>query len=334
MSKRSPAGELAREYVARFPATENRQLAKMLCQDHPQVFYSLNQARTRIRYYRSAQGEHHRDAVAEKQFHTPKPRIPPSDAESWEPYELPDITATWAVFADLHCPYHDVDALTQTVKHAKARGVDSLLFLGDVNDCHELSSFEKSPLRRRFREEIDVTQDLIEGIRDYLQPERTIWKAGNHEDRYRRYLWKHAPALFGVENFEWDRLWDLEKRDIVGVGDQRIITAGKLALLHGDEYIRNMLSPVNPARGVFLRGHECALVAHSHIPSSHSEKTFLNRVISTWSMGCLCDLHPQYARLNRWQHGYAIVHTMKREYDDLDWEVENFKLVNGRMRHA
>ena len=49
--------------------------------------------------------------------------------------------------------------------------------------------------------------------------------------------------------------------------------------------------------------------------------------MACWSTGCLCDLHPRYMPLNKWNHGFAIV--------DLDtaggFSVRNFRIIDGKV---
>lgn len=51
------------------------------------------------------------------------------------------------------------------------------------------------------------------------------------------------------------------------------------------------------------------------------------KVVSTWTTGCLCGLHPEFARMNEWNHGFAYVTS------DIDgaFTVENKRIVDGRI---
>jgi hypothetical protein len=44
-------------------------------------------------------------------------------------------------------------------------------------------------------------------------------------------------------------------------------------------------------------------------------------------VGCLCDLSPDYAIVNRWNHGFAIVDID----EDGSFEVHNHKIIDGRV---
>jgi len=43
--------------------------------------------------------------------------------------------------------------------------------------------------------------------------------------------------------------------------------------------------------------------------------------------GCLCDLHPEYARINNWNHGIGRVETNEAG----DFVVINFPLIANKM---
>jgi len=84
----------------------------------------------------------------------------------------------------------------------------------------------------------------------------------------------------------------------------------KLNVIHGHEFNNGGMvsNPVNPARGYFLRGSGVHVIgSHYHQSSQHSQKNLEQNVTSTWSTGCLCDLHPDYRPANSWNHGFAIV---------------------------
>jgi hypothetical protein len=84
---------------------------------------------------------------------------------------------------------------------------------------------------------------------------------------------------------------------------------------------------VNPARSIFLKAQDCCMVAHNHQTSEHTAPTIRGVTITGWSLGCLCDLHPKYARFNKWNHGFAIV-----ENGPTGWTVFNKRIVDGQVR--
>src|SRR5574343_300047 len=71
--------------------------------------------------------------------------------------------------------------------------------------------------------------------------------------------------------------------------------AGKLPILHGHE-VRRMAMAVNPARGLFMRLKSWGMCGHCHKTSEHTERDIRGTILTTWSVGCLCDLSPVYRR--------------------------------------
>jgi hypothetical protein len=122
-------------------------------------------------------------------------------------------------------------------------------------------------------------------------------------------------------------LMHLKRRGWSYVTDRRVIELGKLQILHGHEYPTPIIGPVNPARGAFLRAMECVMVGHHHQTSEHTAPTLSQKMITTWSTGCLCDLHPAYARLNKWNQGFAAVEVDSKGR----FNVDNLRVLNGRV---
>lgn len=62
------------------------------------------------------------------------------------PHELPP--GLWAVFCDLHVPFHDIKAVEAAISHAKAEKVDGILgyiFIHQYGSYAFSSSQEHSP---------------------------------------------------------------------------------------------------------------------------------------------------------------------------------------------
>jgi hypothetical protein len=49
-----------------------------------------------------------------------------------------------------------------------------------------------------------------------------------------------------------------------------------------------------------------------------------------FSTGCLCDLRPAYAVLNKWNHGGAIVTV----HEGGEFDVTNFRIASGKVRSS
>lgn len=194
-------------------------------------------------------------------------------------------------------------------------------------DNFAISRWEKDPRQRDFKNEIDTTKKFFHALREAFPKTRIVWKAGNHELRYQQYMRLKSPELLGIGDFELPKIAGASEHGIVYFDDNRPMKLGKLWVIHGHEYKFAISNPVNPARGLFLRAKVSALCGHLHQSSSHSEKDMADHIVSCWSTGCLCDLRPEYAPFNKWNHGAAFVEVSS----DGAFSVNNFRIIDGKV---
>jgi hypothetical protein len=128
-----------------------------------------------------------------------------------------------------------------------------------------------------------------------------------------------------------DRWLHLDKHNISLVEDKRIVMLGQLPVLHGHEKGKGISSPVNQARGAFLRLNHTVLEGHGHRTSGHCEPDMFGREVFCWSTGCLCELHPAYAPINKMNHGFALVDVQA----DGEFDVTNLRITaEGKVRQS
>ncbi|NLF01125.1 MAG: hypothetical protein GX601_09130 [Anaerolineales bacterium] len=322
----STASQLALDLHNQFPSAPTRQLAAMLYRDNPECFTDEEHARRLVRYHRGESGDSDRAKIALMADVEPvrKFTAPKSDAKPPQPYVWTH-QGLGTIIADLHLPYHDERALETAINYAiGAQATDFLLILGDGMDHYQLSRFGKDPRNRDFAGEVEMMRDLL-GTLGAIFPQ-VVYKFGNHERRYDDYLRLRAPQLLNLQECELSALLDFGG-DCVG-WNSTIRVGEHFTMLHGHEFGSAFFNPVNPARGLFLRAKACAIGAHAHQTSHHDEPNVRGESLSTWSVGCLCDLHPEYATLNKWNHGFALLEYKGGD----DWEVENKRIVNGKVR--
>lgn len=312
-----------------FPDSPTQTLAKMIFKQHPSVFDSSEQARSMIRYRRGNNGNAKRNEAKANHKETFRRngkagfKIPKSDARVRRNYNLVD--GTWGILSDIHIPYHDEEALEIALSHCEEVGVDHILLNGDTCDCYNISFHEKDPEERDLANELYKTREFLAHLRERFPSSKIVYKIGNHEARWERYLATKAPELIGVQNFEMYYVLDFPKWGVELVESMRKIKAGKnLTIVHGHE-VRN--SGVYPARSLLQRTHTCAIAGHNHRTSNYNEKTSDGKYISAWTTGCLCDMQPEYMPINQWNHGFAIL-----ELKGKDFTVHNKRIVNGVIK--
>ena len=183
----------------------------------------------------------------------------------------------------------------------------------------------KDPRKRHFSDELRIFQETIQVFQKELNC-KIYFKYGNHEERYENFLFQKAKELVGVEEFELDNIIKARANGIEIIKDKRIIHAAGLNIIHGHEFSTGFFSPVNVARGLFLRGKTSALQGHSHQTSEHTESDMNGKITTTWSVGCLCELHPAYAPLNKWNSGMCLI-----EVDGNNFQVRNKRIFKGEV---
>lgn len=325
MNKSDVAREYRRVHGMGMPTLK---LARIMYKENNLLFRSVEDARERLRYIEGKAGKDKLKCLGSKdEFKTDEDRpknpyaLPESDEHDYSPYHIKGHKRV-AIFSDIHVPYHSIDAITAAIRFVKKEKPDAVLLNGDTIDCHSLSQFEKEPKSRDFKGELDTFKALIEVFKRELNC-KIYFKVGNHEERYEKFLIQKAGELKGVEEFEFVNILKARVEGIEVIGDKRYMMLNELTGIHGHEYVGGIIAPVNVARGLFLKSKVSAFQGHNHQTSEHTEPTLTGKMITTWSIGCLCELHPKYMPLNKWNHGFAIV--------DLDENGINYEFRNKRI---
>lgn len=258
--------------------------------------------------------------------HGRRAALPDPVARDTSPVRL-DRPGWWLVLSDVHAPYHDRATVELAVAEARKRKAVGVLLNGDFLDSHEVSDHDKDPRAARYVEEVECGKQILTWVRKQL-PKADVWlKEGNHEERLTRYVLARAPALFDLEGVSVPELLHCADLGVEWVGDRRVIELGRLNVVHGHEYRGGVSTPVNPARGLYLKARDVTLCGHWHKTSEHHERDIRGRHQAAWSSGCACDLKPRYAPLNSWNLGYTFVHLGADGW----FEVNNRRVIDGRV---
>lgn len=319
------SGELITRYLREWPTLPCLTLAKKIYRENPERFTNIEHVRTTVRTYRGKHGNKHREGIKHTEFYNQQYGIPETYAPDYTPYRIDRDNIL--ILSDLHIPFHDPEAIEQAVRWGKEHNVNCILLNGDIVDCYQLSRFIKDSRYPSVKQEIEAAAALL----DYLAAEfpgvEIIWKNGNHDERIENFMKVKAPELLDVLHYQWCDLLDFNSRKVIYVSDRRKVLAGKLTILHGHEFNNRSTGQVNPARTLFLKTYQSSVVGHHHITSEHTDKRLDGDVITCWSVGCLCGLWPEYARINKWNHGFARVKVAA----DGTFRVVNVRIIDGKI---
>jgi predicted phosphodiesterase len=326
--------QMAKRLAAKHPTAATKTLARRLVKEANGAI-TLEQARKRMSRQFGVNGNKDRKAVKAT---SPRPKrqagevyeMPPSQAPAWTKHVM-KVVGPVGILSDIHVPYHSELAVNAAVSFLKGQQLAGLLLNGDIADFYAISRYTKDPTQRDFKGELEAVRAFLAWIRSEFPSIPIVYKSGNHEERWQHWLWQHAAEISDDPRMSLAGWLDFNKHDITLVEDQRPVMLGKLPVLHGHELPKGMAAPVNVARGAFLRTLSTVLVGHSHRTSNHAEANMWHHETACWSTGCLCDLRPEYARINRWNHGFAVCTV----HDRGEFDVNNYRVMtDGTVRSA
>jgi|694.fasta_scaffold150633_2 Icc-related predicted phosphoesterase len=321
--------KIVREYIKKFPRISNYALANKIFKEHPLEFDNVENIRTMIRYVTGSNGSQKNKEVKDKSLFRPARTsndylLPQSYANDFTPYEIKQSRIL--IISDLHFPYQNNEAIILALDYGKEKKVDCILINGDLMDQANISRHERDWRARSIAEEFEAVRVFLKSLRLHFPKTKIVWKLGNHEERWEKFLYNKAPEIFDVNDFQLEVLLKLGELKIEIIKDKRPIILGKLTVLHGHELMG--MGGVNPARATFTKTMEDTLVGHYHRTSSHSEPTMNNRVIMVHSTGCLCEMNPMFMPINKWNLGFSYVdlNIITGEY-----VLENKKIIKGKI---
>jgi predicted phosphodiesterase len=334
MSKPTFKNTLVRNYLKKFPNTGSRTIARKIYAENSEHFSSERAVRTMVMYIRGLSGDKNRKklkdkSLAVKKFSIKNPYdLPKSDAQKPKVFTLPKQCSRILVLSDLHIPYHDIQALTTALNYGKKQDANTIFINGDLIDFYQISRFTNLERKRSVSDELEITREFLSILRKTFPKAKIYFLKGNHDNRLEYYLATKAPELLDVEEFRLKELLQLDKFGVEIFDETTLIKAGKLAITHGHLLLRGVFSPVNPARGSFLKAKASVLIGHSHKVSTHTETTINGKTIACYSTGSLCELCPSYQPFsNNFMHGFAFIEVQRGGH----YKVKNIQIIDGVM---
>ena len=285
---------------------------------------NLEVIRSAVRYHCGKNGNLGREHIGNRVILKEQVKIPQTWAITRSKYSLP--VGKWLLINDVHVPFHELKPLEATLQYAKDQKITGIFMNGDIWDVASLSFWPGIP--RDFDKECAAFADFLDFIIQEFPDVKIVYKPGNHEYRLPRYFMSKAQDLSLSPLAQMETIMGFDARGIEFLDYFQIVMAGKLPIIHGNE-VSNINKAVNPARGLFLRTKTNALCGHCHTTSQHSERDLMGKLISTWSVGCQCNLEPEYNPYgNNWCWGFAIIDIDKNG----NFEVANHRILsNGKV---
>ena len=212
---------------------------------------------------------------------------------------------------DEHFPFQDEYARSIALQIVRDFKPDILISGSDGLDFYAVSDFDKNPARVKvsLQDEIDAWKAGQRQWHDAASDARKVYLPGNHEDRLRRYLWRH-PEIASLEAMKLDIILGfgslgIDWRDTGLPYDQyELIVDNALVIRHG-KYVRKNSAFSAKAEMEHEKFSISGITGHTHRGASYYART-RNGVVEWHEAFCLCQLDPEYARNPDWQHGIAL----------------------------
>jgi hypothetical protein len=328
MKKESERTKVIKEALLNFPKSSKHTIANVLFKNNPLLFKDFEDARYAVRYQTGATGKGRNKKPIEHKtdFSGANPYgLPPTEAKPFTPYILPKANNNILFLSDIHLPYHDINALTLALKYGKEKNVNTIYLNGDILDCYKASFHEQDPKNRDMSYELEQGRQFIDLLKREFPKAKIFYKFGNHEMRWERFLRIKAPVCLGMDEFRLDVLLKLGEKGVTFIENKQLVIAGKLHMIHGNEYKGG--GGINVARTLWLRAGDNVIAGDKHKTQSGLKTNIDKSVTGTWSVGCLCELNPDYLPFNEWNLGFAHI-TIE---SDGNFMVENKQIINCKI---
>ena len=226
-----------------------------------------------------------------------------------------ESTTKVLITTDQQIPFHDKRAIAAVQHFAQDYQPDIWVELGDLLDNAELTiHFLRDPrAHNSLRGAWESARALLERNHELVPASRTVWIAGNHEQRLQTYIFDRSPALAELVDAELHTTGLVFGKDVpewlewVGpYGEAWVFRA--FVFKHGDAV------GLYPSRKELYDEGSSGMSGHTHRAQTHHHPT-RSGPHAWWSLGCLCHVRgtncpPGYRKgsgLRGWTQGFGIV---------------------------
>lgn len=327
--------DIVLEYLEKFPNSPSRTLARKIYSENP-TFETFEKVYSKVRYYRGQMGDQLRKKLKNKthqqelkvEFTMKEKFLPESYASKRDTFVFPTGTKSVGIIGDVHIPYQDNDAIEVAFAKMEEENIDSLFINGDLLDFYQLSFHEKDPRMVHFKQEIEAGKQFLDYCRSRFPSIPIYLIPGNHENRFERYLRVKASELIDMDEFRLDVLLHVAEYGVQYIPFRSKVVFGDFLIEHGDKIPG--AGGVVPARTALMRLKTNCLINHFHKTSSSIQRVYGpgdSTIIRAYSLGCLCELTPEYLEINEWNHGFAILKKVGGQVQVNNYKIEGNQIV-------
>ncbi|KKN32173.1 hypothetical protein LCGC14_0816700, partial [marine sediment metagenome] len=201
-----------------------------------------------------------------------------------------------------HIPFQDQRVIREVELFMEELQPDMIVYPGDIGDWYGISSFDKNPSRAdRLQSDLSSVGAMFKRQRALCPNARMIEEDGNHEDRLRRFIWRH-PGVAGLRDLDLARLMRVEDTWEV-LPYKSLVEYASLLIEHGD-LVRQHAAYT--AKAMFEKRGSSGIVGHTHRFGVYTRRDASEEYIYVEN-GCTCRLDPEYAPFPNWQQSFTYV---------------------------
>lgn len=171
------------------------------------------------------------------------------------------------VWPDLQFPYTDMAFFKRLLRVARSYKPDKVVQIGDLIDLPEVSSWTKAQhgeYAGTLQASLDGCTDMLIEIRKACPNAEIHVKAGNHDERFEKYVNQYAPALSGLRSSRLD-----EQLGMPGLGisyERRpFLLSPDTLVLHGHERAYSSVPGKYELERIKQHGMS-VITGHTHTP--------------------------------------------------------------------
>ncbi len=320
--------DIARGYVEKYIALglknncgySKRFISKVMHSEHKDRFKDDEDARNFIRLVTHSRGvgrNYKKDEELKRKFALIADGY--NEEITGLPFVIPKQYKKPLIIADIHSVFWEKWAVMAAIEDGVKHGCDSVIINGDFMDFYQYSKFSKDPLTiDKVMDEKEWGVEILQILQDTFG--KVFLKMGNHDIRREKYI---KDRFFELDFATYSDYLMFDRSTVDIIHDWQHIHFGKLNIIHGHEYYGG---GVHIAYNRLNKTFDNVLSAHSHFSQSVFRQNINGQPYGSWTIGCLCHLHPRYNPKNNWNLGFARA---ERESSG-DFEVINRRFIGKK----
>lgn len=210
-------------------------------------------------------------------------------------------------FSDIHFPLHDDRSLACAEEILADVAPTTVIYIGDGlqmdSVSHWLQDKRRSLEGQRLLRDYEGFNKILDRHQEIAPNAEFVYILGNHEDWVQQYLDLH-PEMEGMLEVENGLRFRERGFQVVPFG--QVYQVGRLTYMHG------VYTNEHHAKATVLAFRRNIRYGHTHDVQQHTLVSPLDveDKITAMSIGCLCNINPQYMRLrpNRWVHSVNVAY--------------------------